>query len=605
VTDRRPRNLVELIRSSCEEFAERPALGTKHHEQQEQWAWMSYRELGEQIDACRAAFSRLGIGAGDVVAIISDNRVEWALAFYATVGLGAAFVPMYTVQRAAEWAFILRDAGAKLALAQGGPPLEHLREVREALPQLEHLVALDEPATAPDSLAALLEASAQEEPVAPADPAPETLAGLIYTSGTTGKPKGVMLSHANITTNVATVRDIFPLSPDDRLLSFLPWAHAYGQLELHFGLACGASLALNDDIARLLPNLAEVKPTMLVTVPRVFHRVYAAVQSEIARRPPLIRRMFDDGIRSSIRKRRGESIGALARIELGIDDKLLFRKIRKRFGGRLKYVISASASLGTEVAQFVDALGLDVYEGYGLTETSPLVSANTPEARRLGSVGKVIPGVRVEIDESAGDDDMPGQGEIIVYGHNVMMGYHDRPAENAEVFTADGGIRTGDLGYLDDDGFLYITGRLKEQYKLESGKYVVPGPLEEQLKLSPYIENVMLHGMNRPYNVALVVIAPEAVRAWAREEGIELEDPCRDPRVEELILAEIERLSTSSRTYEVPRRVRLIADDFTIEGGLLTPTLKLKRKHVEERYGDTLDALYDTRHRGEAHPPPA
>ena len=599
MTDQRPRNLVDLARSSCEQFAERPVFGTKR---EGQWVWTSYRELGEQIDACRAGLARLGIGAGDVVAIVSDNRVEWAMAFYATVGLGAAFVPMYTAQRPDEWEFILGDAGAKLVLAQEGPPYDHLTAARNALPKVEQIVAIDESATDESSLAAVLEMGARN-PVDPADPDPETLAGLIYTSGTTGKPKGVKLSHGNITSNVLTVRDIFPISPDDRMLSFLPWAHSYGQLELHSGIACGASLALNDDITRLLSNLADVKPTMLVTVPRVFHRVYEAVRRDISRRPPFIQRLFEDGIRSATRKRRGESIGALARIELGIDDKLLFRKIRKRFGGRLKYVISASASLGTEVAQFVDALGLEVYEGYGLTETSPMVTANTPEARRIGSVGKVIPGVRVEIDESAGDQ--PGQGEIIVHGPNVMMGYHERPTENAELFTDDGGIRTGDLGYLDDDGFLYITGRIKEQYKLESGKYVMPGPLEEQLKLSPYIENVMLHGMNRPYNVALVVIAEDAVRAWAADEGIELDDPCRDPRVERLILSEIERLSSSFRSYEMPRRVHLVAEDFTIEGGLLTPTLKLKRKHAEERFGETLESLYEERPRGEIHPPPA
>ncbi|MBK7976567.1 MAG: AMP-binding protein [Deltaproteobacteria bacterium] len=268
----------------------------------------------------------------------------------------------------------------------------------------------------------------------------------------------------------------------------------------------------------------------------------------------------------------------------------MFRKVRARFGGRLEYVLSASAALSKEVAEFVDALGLRVYEGYGLTETSPMVTANTRDARRLGSVGKVIPGVRVAIDTSLGD--APGQGEIVVYGPNVTQGYYRRPEENEKVLTADGGLRTGDLGYFDADGFLYVTGRIKEQYKLSNGKYVMPGPLEEELKLSPYIANVMLHGANRPYNVALVVIDEPAVREWLSQQGGELDDLTSDPRVERLIDDEVRRAASSFRGFEVPRRVLLVREDFTTENDLLTPTLKLKRRNVEKRHGAALDELY-------------
>jgi long-chain acyl-CoA synthetase len=553
--------------------------------------WTSYGEFGERVARARAGLFGLGVRRGDVVAIVANNCLEWAASCYATAGLGATFVPMYEAQRPDEQRFILNDCGAKVVLARAGNPHARLVESLAELPNVEHLIGIGLSPADPTSFDALLEAGARA-PVEPDDPPPELIAAIIYTSGTTGRPKGVVLSHGNITSNIMAGAEVFPLSPDDRLLSFLPWAHSYGQLELHFGFLHGASLALNDDIKQLLANLAEVKPTMLVTVPRVFNRVYDVVRHEIGERPRFVQKLFENGVRFATQKRRGERVGPLGRLELSLDDKLIFQKIRERFGGRLKYVMCASAALGREVAELIDAVGITVYEGYGLTETSPIVAANTPAARRLGSVGKVIPGVRVVIDTSASDE--PPQGEIIVYGPNVMQGYHNRPDENAKAFTADGGLRTGDLGYFDEDGFLYITGRIKEQYKLENGKYVMPGPLEEELKLSPFVSNVMLHGANRPYNVALVVVDEPAVRAWASEEGFALDDPTHDARVEELLQRELDHYASAFRSYEVPRRVLVTVDDWSTDNGLLTPTLKLKRRVVEERYGGALDALYAT-----------
>ncbi len=580
------RNLVELEQRSRARFAERPAFGTKRDGR---WEWTSYRRFGELVDRCRAGLHALGVGIGDTVAIVSNNRLEWAVAAFATYGLEAAFVPMYEAQLASEWNFILNDCGAKVVFAPGGKPYDELVAMRSELPKLTHVIGLDLPDTDPSSFDKLLE-TGWAFPMEARDPAPATLAGLIYTSGTTGKPKGVLLTHENITSNVSTGADIFPLTPDDRTLSFLPWAHSYGQLELYYAHLQGVSIALNDRIENLLPNLAEVKPTMLVTVPRVFNRVYEAVRLEIEGRPHFLQKLFNDGIRAATLKNKGEHVGLLRRLELTVDDRLIFKKIRDRFGGRLKFVLSASAALSKEVAEFVDAVGLGVYEGYGLTETSPMVTANTRDAQRLGSVGKVVPGVRVVIDTSVSD--VPGQGEIVVYGPNVTRGYHNRPDETERALTPDGGLRTGDLGYFDEDGFLYVTGRIKEQYKLANGKYVMPGPLEEQLKLSPYIANVMLHGANRPYNVALIVLDEKAVRGWAAERGITVGDVTRDARVEKLIVDELRRLSKSFRSFEVPRKVKLIREDFTTENDLLTPTLKLKRRNAEQRYGVTLDALY-------------
>ena len=259
-------------------------------------------------------------------------------------------------------------------------------------------------------------------------------------------------------------------------------------------------------------------------------------------------------------------------------------------GGRLRYAVSGSAALSREVGEFVDALGIEVYEGYGLTETSPVVSVNYPGHRRMGSVGQAIPGVRVEIDTQVTGD--PENGEIVVHGPCVMQGYHNRPKETGEVLRVDRGLRTGDMGRLDADGYLFITGRIKEQYKLETGKYVVPSPLEEELKLSPFIASVMLYGDNKPHNVALVVPDREALARWADQQGKKLGDPTSDPAVRELIRAELAKYSEGFKSYERPKDFIIVNEDFTVEAGLLTPKLSVKRRNVLARYGGALDALY-------------
>src|SRR5690606_10266852 len=273
--------------------------------------------------------------------------------------------------------------------------------------------------------------------------------------------------------------------------------------ELHCMLSMGASMGLAESVEKIVDNLAEVKPTILFAVPRIFNRIYNGVQKQIAEKPAPIRSLFYAGLRAAAKKRDGQPLGLLESMALGLADKLVFTKIRARFGGRLKYAFSGAAALSKEVGEFVDGLGIMVYEGYGLTETSPVATANFPGNRKIGSVGKAIPGVRIVIDTSVTGEEV--NGEIVIYGPNVMQGYHNRPEENAAVFTQDGGFRTGDMGYLDSDGYLYITGRIKEQYKLENGKYVVPTQLEEAIKLSPFVANIMVHGANKPFNVAVIV----------------------------------------------------------------------------------------------------
>lgn len=578
-------SLVQLWESSCRKYEERELFGTKKGGE---WSWLTYGQVGEQVSAMRAGLASLGVGAGDRVALIADNSVEWAVTAHGTYGLGAIFVPMYTAQVTDEWVYILNDSDAKVVVVCDAKIYEQIQSRRADMPQLQHVLCLSRSASEVDSYLGLLEAG-RKQPVAPTFPKPEDTAGFIYTSGTTGNPKGVKLSHKNFCSNCDAVHQVFPLHRE-RSLAFLPWAHALGQTgELHFFTQEGFSMAINDDVSQLVNNLPQVKPTLLVAVPRIFNRIYDGVNRQMAGKPKPIRALFHRGIELAKQSSAGEELGLMDRIVLRLADRLIFSKIRDKFGGRLKLVISGSAALSRDVAEFIDALGIMIYEGYGLTETAPVVSVNYPGARKIGSIGKPLPGIRVVVDESKSNT--PPEGELVVYGPCVMQGYHKLPAETSEALTPDGGLRTGDLGYVDSDGYVFITGRLKELYKLETGKYVAPAALEERLKLSPMIANVMIYGANRPHNVALVVVDPTALKEWCSTSG----SPERvndNPELSKAIMAELEKCGAEFKSYERPRKVLLTAEDFTTDNGMLTPSLKVKRAAVMKRYGQDLEALY-------------
>ncbi|MEZ4452411.1 MAG: long-chain fatty acid--CoA ligase [Nannocystaceae bacterium] len=589
------KTLVEIYRSSVERFPSRTLFGVKEGET---WLWLSYGEFAERVDALRAALADLGVEAGDRVAIIANNRIEWAIAAYATYTRGAAFVPMYEAQLDKDWRHILADCGAKVVFCADGAIRDRLRAMHAELPALAHTVVIDGrgDATSPAFAEMIERGRGKRSPIA--EPDEDAIAGFIYTSGTTGMPKGVLLTHKNLAYNISAITSIFTLSPDDRSLSFLPWAHSFGQVvELHHLFSIGASMGIAESVPKIIDNLAEVQPTLLISVPRIFNRIYDGLQKRLAAESPLKRRIFSAALSAASQRKeliaRGRT-SALLGLKFKVLDGLALAKVRARFGGRLKYAVSGGAAISRTVAEFIDNLGITVYEGYGLTETSPIVTANFPGHRRIGSVGKAIPGVRVDIDTSVTGD--PLNGEIVVHGHNVMKGYHELPDEDAAVFTADGGFRTGDMGHVDSEGFLYITGRIKEQYKLENGKYVVPSPLEEQLKLSPYIANVMVYGDHRPFNVALVVPDFDSVERWAKENGLSgaaRQDLCRDPKVIALIEGELREYGKEFRSFERVQKVALIAEDFTTENDMLTPSLKLKRRVVVGRYQPRIDALYD------------
>lgn len=584
-------NLVELLEASNALWAEYPALGTK---KDGAWSWITYGQLLSLVDRARDGLAKLGVGRGDRVAIIAGNRVEWAVLAYATYGLGAVYVPMYESQPDKEWEYIIRDSGSSLVICATSDIYRRVAAFAGSVPAVRNHITLEDIPGGPCSYNDLLHLGRDAFHGEAIEPAPDDLAVLIYTSGTTGEPKGVMLTHDNICSNIRGVRKLFPIGPGDVSLAFLPWAHAFGHTcELHALLSRGAAIAICDTVEKIMPYLGEIKPTMLYAVPKIFNRVYVGVQKQMESKPGLIRKLFAAGIAAAKKRSATGSLGLFERLWLWLAGVLIFKKIRAKLGGRLKYAISGGAALAKEVAEFVDALGIAIYEGYGLSETSPIATCNSPGNRRLGSVGKAIAGVRVVIRHDDGSD---RDGEIVVYGPNVMKGYWNREAENADVFDTMGGLCTGDMGRFDEDGFLFITGRIKEQYKLENGKYVVPAPLEEQLKLSPYVANVMICGDNKPYNVALIVPDKAALMTWAAAQGIggtgSYENLLIDARVRALFESEVARLSAEWKSFDRIKRFALLAEDFTQENGMLTPKLSLKRRAVLARWQGELDCLY-------------
>lgn len=592
-------NLAEMQALSCQKFANNELFGTKKNGE---WTWLSYGAFAKQVDAFRGALALMGVQQDDRVAVISNNRVEWAVGAFAAFGLGAWYVPTYEVTLPKEWKFILENSGAKIALAATNEIYETLKGFIGEVESLERVIGFELDPSHEDSLARQLELGAAS-PVPAISPASDSVACILYTSGTTGTPKGVMLSHGNFVSNVNAVHEVFPMEEADRSLSFLPWAHSFGQTcELHCLMSMGAGVGIAEGVPQLIDNLAEVRPTLLFSVPRVFNRIYDALQKRMAEESPVKRFLFERGIEVAQKRRaleeQNQTSGWLD-FQYKIFDKLVFAKVRARFGGRLKYAFSGGAALSREVAEFVDDMNIMVFEGYGLTETSPIATANYPGTRKIGTIGKAIPGVTIYIcDEEQNPLPDEQDGEIVVVGPNVMMGYYKRPDADAEVLCEIDGkraFRTGDMGRRGADGFIRITGRFKEQYKLENGKYVSPSPLEEQMKLSGFVSQAMLYGFNKPHNIAVIVPDFEAVTKWAKSEGITDTTPealVRNPKVIEKVQQEIVHYATDLKSYERPHKVLLVVDEFTPENDMLTPSLKLKRRNVISMYEKEIEALY-------------
>jgi long-chain acyl-CoA synthetase len=581
-------NLVELFQQSVERFAERKAFGTQRGRE---WHYITYAELDRYVAHARAALAQLGVGRGDRVAIVTENRLEWVILAHATFQRRAVFVPMSEAQHDAELKYILSDSGAKVCVVANMSVATRVSSLREDLLDLQHVIAIDGSDDV-GSWASML-AQGSQRLVTARTPIPSDIATIIYTSGTTGQPKGVRLSHQNLASNAAALSEMRDFGSDPRTLAFLPWAHVFGGcVELNLALAIGATVAICRNPDQFFEELPRVRPTLLYGVPRIWQTIFHDMQRELAREPEMSRQLFVQGLRLRAKQQRGEHLSLSERVSLNLAERLVIGKLKARLGGALRLAFSGAAPLSVEVAEFLHAIGITVHEGYGLTESSGSSTSNPTGAVRIGSVGKPLLGTTIAIERrSTGHD--PREGEVVIYGPGVMAGYQNQPQETARVLGPDGGLRTGDLGYLDQDGYLYITGRVKELYKLNNGRYIAPSPLEEKLKGSPFISNCMLYGAGQPYNVALVVAdVPALQRYFGGDDGGDARSLVSDRRVRRLFEDEILKHSKDFRTFELVRSFWIETEPFTRENGMLTSSFKLRRDKVRARYEGKLLALY-------------
>jgi long-chain acyl-CoA synthetase len=589
----KPDNLVELFEKSVKKFPDRPCLGTKN--KQGEYEWITYREMGRRIDNLRGGLAGIGVKRGDAVGIISNNSIDWAVCHFATVGLGAFYVPMYEAELTHVWEYIIKDSGTKILFVSKMEIYEKIKDFPSRIPTLEKICMMQ--GTAKDTMAEL-ETIGEKNPVKAIYPKPEEVAVLVYTSGTTGDPKGVLLTHGNWTSNHHARIIAFPeFNSDDRTLSLLPWAHCYGLGELHTFTSVGGSLGFMESVNTVVEDMAKVKPTFLVAVPRIFNKVYDTIVTKVNDAGGAKEKLFDAGVEAAKERRRLAEQGKssfVADLKFRIIDKIVFQKIRDLFGGRLKGSITGSAAMNPEISKFFFDIGIPLFDVYGLSETSPGITANCATSYRIGSVGKVIDKVKVVIDQSVVE---PGakDGEIVVYGPNIMKGYHNKPEATSAVMTPDGGVRTGDRGRIDQDGFLWITGRIKEQYKLENGKYVFPAALEEDICLNHYVQSALVYGAGREYNVCMIVPDFFALEKYAEKNNLptDLKALVARDDIQNMITKEIvDTLKQKYGGYEIPRKFLFLAEPFSLENEMMTQTMKLKRRVITERYNDKIEALY-------------
>ena len=591
-----PENLVELFENGVAAFKDNPLFGVKN-KAGDDLDWMTYGEMGERVNNLRGGLVQQGIGPLTVVGFIGNNRPEWAITAFAAYGAGARFVPMYEAELEKTWEYIIRDANVKLLMVSKPEIYKKVAPLVDKLPELEQIYVVE--AEGKGSMAEL-EDLGKKNPAPSIKPKKNDIAALIYTSGTTGDPKGVLLSHGNFTSNAVGGNRLYQdvLNEDSRSISILPWAHSYGQTaELYNWMLVGGSIGFMESVTTLGDDLALIKPTFMIAVPRVFNKIYDGLWAKMNETGGAAKALFEMGVNNAKKKRELAAEGKssfIVNLKVKLADKIVFQKIRDKFGGRLEGALTASALMNIDISNFFSDIGIPVFDCYGLSETSPAVTMNCFSAFKSGSVGRPIEGVKVVIDQSVVEDGSD-DGEIIVYGPNVMHGYHNKPEETRAVMTVDGGFRTGDRGRLDEDGFLWITGRIKEQYKLQNGKYVFPGAIEEDIRLLPNIANAMLAGEGKKYNVCIVIPDFEVLGKYAEANGLSTDPDAlvANQQVTDMLADEITRfLKQKYGGYEIPKKFLFIADDFTLENGMLTQTMKLKRRVVFEKYNDAIEALY-------------
>lgn len=586
--------LVQLFFDATDQYRREDALLVKEGES---WRAISHDEVERRVRHLALALGVLGVDRGDRVAIVSENRPEWAISDYAALCHGALLVPIYQTLLPNQIAYILQDSGARLLFVSTREQLDKVLAVWDTVPSLEHVIVFDDVATEREgvlTLEAALELGEAAESRGAAEgfreraleAAPDDVATVLYTSGTTGQPKGVMLTHQNIFSNVQAVYRVLDFSKADTSLSFLPLSHILQRMVDFALFGRGVSIAYVSSLDQVAAAMSEVRPTVVVSTPRVYEKLYSRILSATGVKRRLVLWSRRVALEWADRVLAGERPSLGLRLRHRVADRLVFSKVRAAIGGRLRFFVSGAAPLAPELARFFFGAGVTILEGYGLTETSPVTNVNRPDSIRIGTVGPPVPGTEIAI----ADD-----GEILVRGPQVMKGYFNLPEATAEAIDSDGWFRTGDIGELDADGYLKITDRKKDLLVTAGGKNIAPQPLENEIKTSRYIAEAVMLGDRRPYPIVLVVPDFDAIAGWAEAKGITERDRValvRHPDVQAKLEREVERKVEPFARYEKPKKVAVLEREFSIEGGELTPTMKVRRRVVEERYAAVIEALY-------------
>jgi long-chain acyl-CoA synthetase len=599
--ENRPPNVAvqfqERVKSSPDREAFRYPTG-------ETWESVTWAETGDRVDRLAAGLLALGIEPEQRVGIASGTRFEWILADLAIMCAGGATTTVYPTSISEDVAHILADSECRLLFAEDDTQVAKLREHRTELPHLTKVVSFEPTAGGGErddwvigiedleKLGAELlsdNPGAVEEAIAKIQP--DALATLIYTSGTTGRPKGVRLRHSSWTYEGAAIQAQGILGEDDLQFLWLPLAHSFGKVLLSAQLACGFATAVDGRVEKIVDNLGVVRPTFMGAAPRIFEKAHGRIvtmqAAEGGLKEKIFHRAFQVGMEVDRRKREGRRVPFLLAKQHALFDRLVFAKIRERFGGRVRFFISGAAALNRDIAEWFHAAGILILEGYGLTESSAGSFVNHPDQYKFGTVGPVMPGSEVKLGEN---------DEVLIKGPGVMDGYHNMPEETAATLTDDGWLRTGDSGAVDEDGFLTITGRIKDLFKTSGGKYVAPSVIEAKFKaVCPYASQFVVFGNERNYCVALVTLDPDAISDWAEENGMagaSYTDIVRSEPVEKMVGDYVERLNAGLNRWETIKKWELLDEDLSVESGEMTPSMKVKRNVVEARHKERIDALY-------------
>jgi len=564
------------------------------------WTSVTWQQCGDRVELIAAGLISLGINPEERVALASGTRYEWVVVDFGILAAGAATTTVYPTTHAEDVAFIVANSGSRIVVAEDQTQVDKLIAHRAELPAVDKVVVIDGAGDG-DWVITLDELEMRGTQLLADSPAvvtdrvdairPDQLATLIYTSGTTGKPKGVRLTQDSWTYTAAAMDSLGVLSDKDLNYLWLPLAHAFGKVMLSLPLAIGFTTVIDGRVDKIIENLTVIRPTIMGAVPRIFEKVHGKITEMVAKEGGVKKRLFDwatgVGIQMSRVRQAGERPSPLLAAQYKLADRLVLSTIRDRFGGRMRFFISGSAALDREIAQWFDAVGVIVLEGYGLTETSAASTINRPSAYRFGTVGWTLP----ETDVKIADD-----GEILLKGPGVMNGYHDMPEATAEAIDADGWFHTGDIGELDAEEFLRITDRKKDMFKTSQGKYVAPSAISANFKaICPYASEIIVYGEGKPYCVALVSLEADAIGEWAADNGLggrSFGEIAHDEKTREMVGGYVEQLNKHLNRWEQVKKFSIIDRELTVEAGDLTPSLKLKRKSVVDNFHDNIDELY-------------